>query len=69
MGLLNKLTGTIVKGGPNNAIETDDKQGLYYISNFESLNTQKMELGTKVKFIGSHPGDGRGVATKVEEIK
>ena len=61
-----KMEGIIINGGQNRAVETLDKCGSYYISNFEDVSA--LPLGTKVSFLGGHPGDHRGVAKNVIKL-
>lgn len=66
-----KTVGTIIKnGGPRRICQPDGEHaGWYYISNFEPKEVDQIPIGTKVSFDCGHPGDRRGVAINVVELK
>jgi hypothetical protein len=64
------MTGTVVEvepgWGPRIQAQSDDG-GRYIFSNFEK--PIELKIGTRISFDGGHPGEHRGVAINVQEIK
>lgn len=64
------MTGVVVEvepgWGPPLQAESDSG-GRYIFSNFEPPIT--LSVGTRISFDGGHPGEHRGVAINVQEIK
>lgn len=64
-----KMTGKIVKVSyyARNGVVSD--RGLYLISLKEPKEIDSIAVDTIVSFDGGHPGQGRGVAKNLKEIK
>jgi len=62
-----EMVGTVQKGGRRRSIV--NAEGIrFYISSFEPAEVDKIPLGSKVRFVGFHPTETRGIAEKIELI-